>query len=51
MKDLKAIVGDKNYFVITTNGECHFEMGGFAQENIYESLPKVRQFHADSLGS
>lgn len=36
MKDLKAIVGDKNYFVITSNGECHFEMCGFAPENIYE---------------
>lgn len=36
MKDLKAIVGDKNYFVITSNGECHFEMSGFAPENIYE---------------
>lgn len=36
MKDLKAIVGDKNYFVLTSNGECHFEMSGFAPENIYE---------------
>jgi NAD-dependent SIR2 family protein deacetylase len=36
MKDLKSIVGDKNYFVITSNGECHFEMSGFAPENIYE---------------
>lgn len=36
MNDLKAIVGDKNYFVITSNGECHFEMCGFAPENIYE---------------
>lgn len=36
MRDLKAIVGDKNYFVLTSNGECHFEMSGFAPENIYE---------------
>lgn len=36
MKDLKAIVGGKNYFVVTSNGECHFEMSGFAPENIYE---------------
>lgn len=36
MKDLKAVVGNKNYFVITSNGECHFEMCGFAPENIYE---------------
>lgn len=36
MKDLKAVVGNKNYFVITSNGECHFEMCGFAPDNIYE---------------
>lgn len=36
MKDLKAIVGNKDYFIITSNGECHFEMSGFAPENIYE---------------
>lgn len=36
MKDLKAIVGDKDYFIVTSNGECHFEMSGFAPENIYE---------------
>lgn len=36
MKDLKAVIGDKDYFVITSNGECHFEMSGFAPEKIYE---------------
>lgn len=36
MKDLKAIVGGKDYFVVTSNGECHFEMSGFAPEKIYE---------------
>ena len=36
MKDLKAIVGDKDYFVVTSNGECHFELCGFAQSKIYE---------------
>ena len=36
MKDLKAIVGDKDYFIITSNGECHFEMSGFSYEKIYE---------------
>lgn len=29
MEDLKAIVGDKDYFVVTSNGECHFELCGF----------------------
>ncbi|MDO4554214.1 MAG: NAD-dependent protein deacetylase, SIR2 family [Lachnospiraceae bacterium] len=36
MQDLKAIVGDKDYFVVTSNGECHFEMSGFDAEKIYE---------------
>lgn len=36
MQDLKAIVGEKDYFIVTSNGECHFEMSGFAPENIYE---------------
>ena len=36
MSDLKAIIGEKDYFVITSNGECHFEMCGFDPEKIYE---------------
>ena len=36
MQDLKAIVGDKDYFVVTSNGECHFELCGFAPDKIYE---------------
>lgn len=36
MQDLKAIIGDKDYFIVTSNGECHFEMSGFAPEKIYE---------------
>lgn len=36
MRDLKAIIADKDYFIVTSNGECHFEMSGFAAENIYE---------------
>lgn len=36
MKDLKAVIGEKDYFVITSNGECHFEMSGFSPEKIYE---------------
>ena len=36
MEDLKAIVGDKDYFIVTSNGECHFELCGFAPEKIYE---------------
>lgn len=36
MTDLKKLIGKKDYFVITSNGECHFEMCGFAPEKIYE---------------
>ena len=36
MADLKRIVGEKDYFIVTSNGECHFEMCGFAPEKIYE---------------
>lgn len=36
MEDLKAIVGDKDYFVVTSNGECHFELCGFAPDKIFE---------------
>lgn len=36
MKDLKAIVGEKPYFIVTSNGECHFELSGFVPERIYE---------------
>lgn len=36
MEDLKAIVGEKDYFIVTSNGEYHFEMSGFAPEKIFE---------------
>lgn len=36
MKDLKSIIGNKDYFIVTSNGECHFEMSGFDSERIYE---------------
>lgn len=36
MRDLKAIVGGKDYFIVTSNGECHFEMSGFDPEKVYE---------------
>ncbi len=36
MQDLKAVVGDKDYFVITSNGECHFEKCGFSEDRVYE---------------
>ena len=36
MSDLKKLIGEKDYFIITSNGECHFEMCRFAPEKIYE---------------
>lgn len=36
MKDLRTIVGDKPYFVITSNGEEHFEASGFKEDTIFE---------------
>lgn len=36
MQDLRAIVGNKDYFIVTSNGEGHFERCGFLPEKIYE---------------
>lgn len=36
MEDLKTIVGDKPYFILTSNGEGHFEMSGFEPQRVYE---------------
>lgn len=33
---LKTIIGDKPYFIITSNGENHFELAGFHADNIWE---------------
>lgn len=36
MSDLRGIVGNTDYFVITSNGEGHFEQAGFAVDKVYE---------------
>lgn len=36
MKDLKSIITEKDYFIVTSNGECHFEMNGFDPNKILE---------------
>lgn len=36
MQDLKAITEGKDYFIVTSNGECHFELCGFSPAKIYE---------------
>lgn len=36
MQDLKALVAGRDCFVLTSNGEGHFAMSGFAPETIWE---------------
>ena len=36
MDDLKAIVRDKPYFILTSNGEGHFELADFDPQKVYE---------------
>lgn len=36
MKALKRLAQGKPHFIVTTNGEMHFELAGFAPEAIYE---------------
>ena len=34
MKDLLAIVGDKDYFFLTSNADTHLELSGFAPDKV-----------------
>lgn len=36
MKTIRELVEGKPYFIVTSNGEGHFEAAGFKPENIYE---------------
>lgn len=36
MQNLLAIVGDKDYFIITTNGDTHLEESGFTPDKVFE---------------
>lgn len=36
MRDLLAIVGGKDYFVVTTNGDTHLEESGFRCDKVFE---------------
>lgn len=36
METLQALVGQKDYFIVTSNGECHFEKSGFDPKRIFE---------------
>ncbi|MDO5538166.1 MAG: hypothetical protein Q4F72_11645 [Desulfovibrionaceae bacterium] len=36
MTDLLGLVGRKEYFVVTSNGDTHLELSGFAPERVFE---------------
>ena len=36
MRVLKTLIGDKPYFFVTSNGECHFELAGFDEKRVWE---------------
>lgn len=36
MKTLAKIAEGKEYFIVTSNAECHFELSGFSPDRIYE---------------
>ncbi len=36
MRNLLAIVGDKDYFIVTTNGDTHLEESGFNSRKVFE---------------
>lgn len=36
MKDLFAIVGNKDYFILTSNADTHLELSGFDVERVFE---------------
>ena len=36
MKDLLAVVGDKDYFILTSNADTHLELSGFAPGKVFE---------------
>lgn len=37
MMDLRSIVGDKPYFIITSNGDTHLELSGFDPAKVFET--------------
>lgn len=36
MKDLLAVVGEKDYFILTSNADTHLEMAGFDPARVFE---------------
>lgn len=44
MKNLYGLVEDKDYFVVTSNGEDHFSLAGFSQERVFEMEGKITEY-------
>ena len=44
MLNLYALVRDKDYFVVTSNGEDHFTPAGFAPERVFEMEGKLTEY-------
>lgn len=44
MRNLYHLVGDKEYFVVTSNGEDHFTPAGFSADRIFEMEGKVTEY-------
>lgn len=36
MKNLRRVVGDKPYFILTSNGDTHLELSGFEADRVFE---------------
>lgn len=48
MKNLYALVEDKDYFVVTSNGEDHFSLAGFDSERVFEMEGKITEYRCAS---
>lgn len=48
MKNLYEIMKDKNYFVVTSNTDNHFELAGFSKERIFEIEGNCRKLQCSN---
>ena len=45
MSDLKSVLNNKNYFIVTSNTEHHFHLAGLKSDNIFEIEGNLTQMH------
>lgn len=48
MRNLYALVENKDYFVVTTNGEDHFSLAGFDLGRVFEMEGKITEYRCAS---